>query len=147
MDQGCISVQTVNKLDLTSRRVDSDDADSDLEELQGDIAKFDESVRQFLASHHGAGESSISGRGAPRGRGARGPRKAAKPRGDITARLAKVNQAFLSGDYDRALDLAFEVIRINAETHQAWTALSSTFAEIGDTSKALSAMVYAAHLR
>jgi general transcription factor 3C polypeptide 3 (transcription factor C subunit 4) len=53
----------------------------------------------------------------------------------------------LSGDYDRALDLAFEVIRINAETHQAWTALSSTFAEIGDTSKALSAMVYAAHLR
>lgn len=125
----------------------SEDADSDLEELQGDIAKADEAVRQFLVSHHGGGDIGSAGRGGPRGRGARGPRKAAKPRGDITARLAKVNQAFLSGDYDRALDLAFEVVRINAETHQAWTALSSTFAEIGDAPKALSAMVYAAHLR
>lgn len=86
-------------------------------------------------------------RGAPRGRGARGPRKAAKPRGDITARLSKVNQAFLAGDYSRALDEASEVIRINAETHQAWTALSSIFAETGDNEKALSAMTYAAHLR
>lgn len=38
-------------------------------------------------------------------------------------------------------------MRINAETHQAWTTLASIFAEIGEVSKALSAMVYAAHLR
>lgn len=117
-----------------------------MEELQGDIAKFDESVRQFLASH-GSGESGHSLSIGPRGRGARGPRKAAKPRGDITARLSKVNQAFLSGDYDQALDLAFEVIRINAETHQAWTTLSSIFRERHELDRALSAMVYAAHLR
>jgi general transcription factor 3C polypeptide 3 (transcription factor C subunit 4) len=132
------------------------DADSDLEELEGDMAKFDESVRQFLAGHRGSieglgGSSSASGsRGGPSRRGqriTRGPRRAAKPRGDITARLAKVNQAFLAGDYATALDLASEVVRINAETHQAWTTLSSIFAEIGDVSKALSAMVYAAHLR
>ena len=123
------------------------DADSDLEELQGDIAKFDESVRTFLASHHGSAETPQVARGGSRGRGARGPRKAAKPRGDITARLSKVNQAFLAGDYDQALDLAFEVIRINAETHQAWTALSSIFRERGELNRALSAMVYAAHLR
>lgn len=86
-------------------------------------------------------------RGVTRGRGTRGPRKAAKPRGDITARLAKVNQAFLSGDYSKALDLVSEVIRINAETHQAWTALSSIFREQGESARALSAMVYAAHLR
>jgi general transcription factor 3C polypeptide 3 (transcription factor C subunit 4) len=61
--------------------------------------------------------------------------------------LSKVNQAFLGGDYEQALDLAFEVIRINAETHQAWTALSSIFRERGETDRALSAMVYAAHLR
>ncbi|KAG5979828.1 hypothetical protein E4U55_004720 [Claviceps digitariae] len=125
---------------------DASDADSDLEELQGDIAKFDESVREFLESHRGATDS-VNVRGTSRGRGARGPRKAAKPRGDITARLSKVNQAFLSGDYDRALDIAFEVIRINAETHQAWTALSSIFRERGEPDRALSAMVYAAHLR
>ena len=85
-------------------------------------------------------------RGGSRGR-ARGPRKAAKPRGDITARLSKVNQAFLARDYSRALDLASEVIRINAETHQAWTALASIFGEMGQVDKKLSAMVYAAHLR
>ena len=118
-----------------------------MEELQGDIAKFDESVREFLASHHGASDAPRSARGGGRGRGARGPRKAAKPRGDITARLSKVNLAFLAGDYDQAVDLAFEVIRINAETHQAWTALSSIFRERGELDRALSAMVYAAHLR
>ncbi|RDA89700.1 hypothetical protein CP533_0672, partial [Ophiocordyceps camponoti-saundersi (nom. inval.)] len=126
------------------------EVDSDLEELRDDIAKLDESVRNFLASHHGTDRAQSSGQGGPRARGSRGlrgPRKAAKPRGDITARLSKVNQAFLSGDYDQALDLATEVIRINAETHQAWTTLASIFRERGESSRALSAMVYAAHLR
>lgn len=123
------------------------DVDSDLEELQGDMAKFDQSVREFLASHRGSQDVTPPPRASFRGRGARGPRKAAKPRGDITARLSRVNQAFLAGDYDGALNLAFEVIRINAETHQAWTALSSIFRERGELKRALSAMVYAAHLR
>lgn len=126
---------------------EASDVDSDLEELQGDIAKFDESVREFLETHRGTTDTTRVTRGGTRGRGARGPRKAARPRGDITARLSKVNQAFLSGDYDQALDLAFEIIRINAETHQAWTALSSIFRERGELDRALSAMVYAAHLR
>lgn len=95
-----------------------------------------------------AAQSSTSFRGARGSRGrARGPRQAAKPRGDITARLAKVNKAFLTGDYENALLLASEVIRINAETHQAWTALASIFAEMGEADKSLAAMVYAAHLR
>lgn len=123
------------------------DADSDLEELQGDIQKFDESVREFLESHRGTSGQSRPIRGSGRARGPRGPRKAAKPRGDITARLAKVNQAFLAADYSTALDLVSEVIRINAETHQAWTALASIFQEQGEPTRALSAMVYAAHLR
>ncbi|GAB0138618.1 hypothetical protein EsDP_00006844 [Epichloe bromicola] len=131
----------------TSVTDEASDADSDLEELQGDIARFDASVREFLESHRGAADGIRDARAASRGRGARGPRKAAKPRGDITARLSRVTHAFLSGDYDRALDIAFEVIRINAETHQAWTALASIFRERGELDRALSAMVYAAHLR
>ncbi|KAH6890293.1 hypothetical protein B0T10DRAFT_485479 [Thelonectria olida] len=126
---------------------EASDADSDLEELEGDIAKFDETVREFLATQRDEGAPSREVRGSARARGSRGPRKAAKPRGDITARLAKVNKAFLGGDYELAMDLVFEVIRINAETHQAWTTLSSIFREQGDLNKALSAMVYAAHLR
>ena len=119
--------------------------------MQGDIAKFDESVREFLASHQERTESTLPQSGSVLARGARGrargPRRAAKLRGDITARLSKVNQAFLAGDYPRALDLASEVIRINAEVYQAWTALASIFGEMGEADKSLSAMVYAAHLR
>ncbi|KAM0202550.1 hypothetical protein ACHAQD_009307, partial [Fusarium lateritium] len=137
-----------HELDLLERQQeDASDADSDLEELEGDIARFDATVRSFIAGQRGEAVPSPAVRGGPRGKGARGPRKAAKPRGDITARLSKVNQAFLGGDYSLALDLVFEVIRINAETHQAWTTLSSIFREQGDMSKSLSAMVYAAHLR
>lgn len=137
------------KLTWFWRRIaeEASDNDSDLEELQGDIAKFDESVREFLESHRGSQNFFRESRGTVRGRGARGPRKAAKPRGDITARLAKVNQAFLNREYDQALEIAFEIIRINAETHQAWVALSSIFRERGEPDRALSAMVYAAHLR
>ncbi|KAL7928836.1 RNA polymerase III transcription initiation factor complex [Trichoderma chlorosporum] len=137
-------------LDESATGGNPSDSDSDLEELQDDIAKFDQSVREFLHSHQERLDPPFPGRGVARGRGsrgARGPRKAAKPRGDITARLAKVNQAFLLGDYSKALDLVSEVIRINAETHQAWTALSSIFREQGEHARALSAMVYAAHLR
>lgn len=140
-------VGDMNILIENRQQDNASDADSDLEELEGDIAKLDETVRTFLADQRGENDASPAARGLPRGKGARGPRKAAKPRGDITARLSKVNQAFLSGDYPLALDLVFEVIRINAETHQAWTTLSSIFREQGDMSKSLSAMVYAAHLR
>lgn len=50
------------------------------------------------------------------------------------------------GDLQEAKDLIFDVIRINAETHQAWTTLSSIFREEGHMDKALMSMVYAAHL-
>lgn len=141
---------------ISDSEEEESDVDSDLEELDGEIARNDQAVRDFLASHHGTGKTSgfpqtseaTSSRGARSWRGrSRGPRQAAKPRGDITARLAKVNKAFLMGDYENALLLASEVIRINAETHQAWTALASIFAEMGEADKSLSAMVYAAHLR
>ena len=129
---------------LAADRAASEDVDSDTEDLEKEIKQLNDSVRKFLASHSGNGAAS---RTTTRTRVARGPRKPAKPRGDITARLAKVNQAFLSGDYARALELAFEVIRINAETHQAWTALASIFREQGEVGKAVTAMRYAAHLR
>ncbi|OLN81800.1 Transcription factor tau subunit sfc4 [Colletotrichum chlorophyti] len=150
------------------------DADSDEMELRGDIAKFDQSVREFLSSHHGDRAGSVSGDDGgdvvgglgmplpaaskskkssasksknPSRNITRGPRKAIEPRGDIKLRLAGVNQAFMSGDYNRARDLVSEVIRINAETHQAWTVLASIFREQGLNDQALNAMMVAGHLR
>ncbi|KAK1959796.1 RNA polymerase III transcription factor tfiiic [Colletotrichum sublineola] len=150
-----------SRLDDNNDQDTVSDADSDEMELRGDIARFDQSVREFLSSHHGGGtggggddgEGGIGrpppvpkGKNTTRG-GVRGPRKAAEPRGDIKLRLAGVNQAFMSGDYARAQKLVFEIIRINAETHQAWTVLASIFREEGLNDKALMAMVIAAHLR
>ncbi|KAK1659350.1 RNA polymerase III transcription factor tfiiic [Colletotrichum godetiae] len=131
-------------------------------ELRGDIAKWEQSVREFLSSRQTAGGNVGTGidgddgelrkaqptsRSKHASRSIRGPRKAAEPRGDIKLRLAGVNQAFISGNYALARDLVFEIIRINAETHQAWTVLASIFREEGANDQALMAMVIAAHLR
>jgi len=123
------------------------DVDSDAEELEQDIVKFNVSVRSFLASHHGSSAQAGAGTDGQFPRIGRGPRKAAEPRGDIKARLSKANRAFMMGDYQEARDTIYEIIRINAETHQAWTTLASIFREEGHADKALMSMVYAAHLR
>jgi general transcription factor 3C polypeptide 3 (transcription factor C subunit 4) len=87
-------------------------------------------------------------RGCPRGRsGPRGPRKAAEPTGDIKSRLSKASQAFIDENYDEAMEIVSDVIRINAETYEAWTLLASIFRELGDVEKTLTALMCAAHLR
>jgi general transcription factor 3C polypeptide 3 (transcription factor C subunit 4) len=87
-------------------------------------------------------------RGRPRGRsGPRGPRKAAEPTGDIKFRLSKASQAFIDENYDEAMEIVSDVIRINAETYEAWTLLASIFKELGDVEKTLTALMCAAHLR
>ena len=80
-------------------------------------------------------------------RGLRGPRKAAEPTGDIKARLGEAAKAFLAGRYDEAREICAEIIRINAETHEAWTTTASCFLEMGQRDKALTAFGVAAHLQ
>jgi general transcription factor 3C polypeptide 3 (transcription factor C subunit 4) len=77
----------------------------------------------------------------------RGPRKPAEPRPDIKARLFRANQAFLGGDSVLAMELTCEIIRINAEVHQAWTLLAAVHRELGAADKALLCMVSASHLQ
>jgi general transcription factor 3C polypeptide 3 (transcription factor C subunit 4) len=76
-----------------------------------------------------------------------GPRKAAKPTPEIQYRLSTANDAYLQKDYEVATSVLFEIIRINAETYEAWTLLSTVFEELGDHDQALMCLVYAAHLR
>ncbi|KAL1897176.1 transcription factor TFIIIC subunit tfc4 [Ceratocystis pirilliformis] len=136
----------VEKHENNEQDEDISDADSDMMELENDIEKYNKSVHGFLAAHRGESNTNVTKPQKPKG-ALRGPRKAAEPRGDIKARLSKANQAFLSGDYLQARNYIFEVIRINAETHQAWTTLASIFREEGLPDKALMSMVYGAHLR
>lgn len=111
--------------------------------VAGDYSQLSKNVNHGPRSR---GRSRIGGGG--RGRGTfRGPRKAAEPTGDIKLRLSKASEAFIVQKYDEARSIIAEIIRINAETHEAWTLLASIFREAGDTDKALMALMYAAHLR
>lgn len=86
--------------------------------------------------------------GQPTRRGIhRGPRKAAEPTGDIKLRLSRASAAFIEENYVVAALMIAEVIRINAETHEAWTLLASVFQENHDIDNALKSLIYAAHLR
>lgn len=110
-----------------------------------------------MRSGRGRGRGRPRGRGGPRGRPRgragrgkgilRGPRKAAEPTGDIKLRLAQASEAFINEQYDEAREIVSEIIRINAETHEAWMLLASIFREVRDKDNTLMALMYAAHLR
>ena len=77
----------------------------------------------------------------------RGPRKAAEPTGDIRLRMGQATDAFIQERYEDARAIVSEIIRINAETYEAWTLLALVFEELGDLDKALMALMFAAHMR
>ena len=86
----------------------------------------------------------------PRGPGTgtkRGPRKAAPMAPDVAKRMGEANSHWMAGDFDRAVEVASDVIRINAETYQAWLLLATIWDDEGKLAKAANALFYAAHLR
>ncbi|ESZ97604.1 hypothetical protein SBOR_2005 [Sclerotinia borealis F-4128] len=143
---------------------ESDDSDPDYREFGRGIRKMQNDVRQ--ARHLDSDDSDDSdetpmsrrsskkgrrSRGSRRGKGRRpgirGPRKAAEPTGDIKLRLSQANQAFLQGRCEDARDIASEIIRINAETYEAWTLMASCFKELGEYNSAVKALMIAATWR
>lgn len=148
------------------------DADSDDFRVQADIAKLNADVAAFKASM--AADSSdddedlIDPRlalasGIPRKRKAKkakaaGPVKRrvgggtrsniAELSADIKLQLAEASQAWIvDGRREEALGIVLEVIRVNAETHEAWILLSSIYEEMGAMSDYIMAKCFAAHLR
>ncbi|KAM0281304.1 hypothetical protein ACHAQH_003572 [Verticillium albo-atrum] len=127
------------------------DADSDELELRLENVRFEQSVQAFLASYRDPDEDETSSRlkraKLSAGRHSRVNRKEAEPRADIKLRLAQVNRIFLDGDYLEAERRIHEIIRINAETYQAWMTLATICEEQGRDSDALTAKLYSSHLR
>ncbi len=120
--------------------------DEDFAEWQASLEKLRTDREFFQASQNpGRRKNDIVARGGYKG--PRGPRKAAEPTGDIKARLGEAAKAFLVGNYLQAKDICQEIIRINAETHEAWTTVASCFMELGYTDKALTAHTFAATLQ
>lgn len=127
------------------------DVDSDYLELHAETAKLDASIEAFRAEQRiGNGEPAAAPAAAPgkqvRKRGKRGPRKAAKPSPDILYRLSLATEAYHSRRYRDAHEMLAEIIRINAETFDAWTLLSTVFEEEGNRQAAMMCLVAAAHL-
>lgn len=127
------------------------DADSDELELRIENARLERDVQEFLEKHHRNSEEPPGPRPrkgrAPRQGPFRSSRKEVEPRPDIKLRLTNVNAAFLRGDYDEAETLIHEIIRINAETYQAWVTLGTILEDQGRLADALTAKLYASFLR
>lgn len=148
------------------------DADSDDFRVQADIAKLNADVAAFKASM--AADSSdddddlIDPRlalasGIPRKRKAKKPKAAgpvkrrvgggtrsniAELSADIKLQLSRASQAWVvENRRDEALEIVLEIIRVNAETHEAWILLSSIYEEMGAMSDYIMAKCFAAHLR
>lgn len=85
-------------------------------------------------------------RGVPKGT-IRGPRKAAELTGDIKHRMSLASQAFISGRYEDTQQILNDIIRINAETFEAWMLLANVWEELGDLDNAIATLTFAAHLR
>jgi general transcription factor 3C polypeptide 3 (transcription factor C subunit 4) len=127
------------------------DADSDELELRLENAKFEREVQAFLDNHRASEDAPLRPkprRGRPPQKGLfRSSRKEVEPRPDIKLRLTQVNGAFLRGDYAQAERMIHEIIRINAETYQAWTTLGTILEDQGRHLDALTAKLYASFLR
>ncbi|KAK7733961.1 transcription factor TFIIIC subunit tfc4 [Cytospora paraplurivora] len=150
------------------------DADSDDFRVQADIAKLNADVAAFKASM--AADSSddddddlidprlAMASGIPRKRKAKKPKVAgpvkrrvgggstrnniAELSADIKYQLSRASQAWVvDGRRDEALEIVLEIIRVNAETHEAWILLSSIYEEMGAMSDYIMAKCFAAHLR
>jgi len=144
----------------------NEDDDREIIEFQKSLKKFANEVKDFRGSQRNVddddeGFGDIPGFSQPRNRrkivgkqsatrargGHRGPRKAAEPTPDIKRRLGEATTAFTDGMYLECRDLAFEIVRLNAETYEAWNLLAVAFVELGEFHNAVLARVMGATLR
>ncbi|KAI1008174.1 hypothetical protein K3495_g62 [Podosphaera aphanis] len=170
---GDVENQEVNDTQLefggnTLQGEELSDADSDYREFNASLAKFRDSILGVSQStiddvddtlNLDAFDLKLSNGPVPRqrigkplrltrGRGPpRGPRKAVEPSADIRMRLGIANEYFQSENYTEASAAAAEIIRINAETYEAWNLMATSLHEMGQVDNALKALMYAAHLR
>ena len=132
-------------------------ASSDDLELAANIARYDAQREAFIAQqradpeafpHHPVPLGPVNKVGTrPNRRGRKlGPRKAAKPTPDILFRMSLAKEAFERKEYEDTIHMIKEIIRINSETYNAWTLLSTVHDELGDREKATMCLMTAAHL-
>lgn len=119
----------------------------DLPGLQEPPSEDDEDGRSWRRRRRRSGP--FSGRfGARGGKGIpRGPRKPLEPSPEFKMLHSQATEAFIDGDYDRAINLVQQAILINPEIFAAHSLLSEIFLARGERDKAITALFSGAHTR
>ncbi|KAK1751927.1 transcription factor tau subunit sfc4 [Echria macrotheca] len=122
---------------------------SDDLELADDIARYEAQREAFVAGQRATGTEAAAQTTAarPKRKGKKlGPRKPAKPAPEILFRLSHAKDAFERKDYENAINMIKDIIRINSETYNAWALLSTVHDELGNREDATMCMMAASHL-
>ncbi|KAJ5803535.1 Tetratricopeptide-like helical [Penicillium pulvis] len=137
------------------RGVDEGDDDSDYvayedqSESNDEEPEDDDSDSDARRRRQRRGGGRFSGRyGARGGKGIkRGPRKPLEPGPEFKMLHSEATEAFIDGDYDRAMDRVMRAIQNNPEMFPAHSLLSEIFLAQGQKDKALAALFNGAHTR
>ncbi|KAJ5106297.1 hypothetical protein N7456_002972 [Penicillium angulare] len=131
-----------------SGRFDAGDDDSDyIAQSEGDDEDEDEEDEDADNNEGPSGRPS-RGWGARGGKGIkRGPRKPLEPGPEFKMLHSEATEAFIDGDYDRAMDRVMLAIQTNPEMFPAHSLLSEIFLARGQKDKALTALFNGAHTR
>lgn len=146
----------LDNVELSDRDSDDERLNADITKLDADVAAFKESMASYSSDSDDVpiDPSLLFNAGQKRKQPARGPRttkrrrkgRILEPTADIKQRLSLASDAFMRRDFDHAYEVLSEIIRINAETYDAWMMLSSIYQERRQMPEAIMAMCFAAHL-
>lgn len=146
----------LDNVELSDRDSDDERLNADITKLDADVAAFRESMATYSSDSDDLpiDPSLLFGANHKRKPPTRGPRtikrrrkgKTLEPTADIKYRLSLASEAFMRRDFDHAYEILSEIIRINAETYDAWMMLSSIYQERSQMPEAIMAMCFAAHL-
>lgn len=146
----------LDNVEHSDRDSDDDRLNADINKLDADVAAFKESMADIPSNSDDLpiDPSLAILTGQKRKRRPKGPKttkrrrngKILEPTADIKVRLSQASDAFMRRDFDRAYEVLSEIIRINAETYDAWMMLSSIYQERMQMPEAIMAMCFAAHL-
>ncbi|KAJ5921729.1 Tetratricopeptide-like helical [Penicillium verhagenii] len=128
---------------------DSDYVLEDQSESEDEVPLDDDSDSDARRRRQRRGGGRFSGRYGARGQKGvkRGPRKPMEPGPEFKILHSEATEAFIDGDYDRAMDRVMLAIQNNPEMFPAHSLLSEIFLAQGQKDKALAALFNGAHTR
>lgn len=118
------------------------DPDEHRDKFIDDDAVLSKVTRQAKALRRSEALNAAAGKGAKRG-----PRKPVEPSAEFKELHSEATSAFIDSNFERAITLVKQAIRLNPEVFAAHSLLSEIFIAQGQKEKALAALFSGAHTR